>query len=299
LTNMKYAFFMGCTVPARSRNYEMSSRKVASAFGIELADIKEFSCCGFPVKSIHHEAFLMTAARNLALAEEQGLDVMTVCSACGAVLTEVAHELREDPALRKEINAKLAKVRDGLAYNGKTRVKHFVRVLYEDVGLDAIRSKVTKDLSMLKLAPHYGCHYLKPSKVFEGFDSVENPRSLHALIEAAGAVPVDYEKLLFCCGGGILAFDEQSALAMSRMKLENIKRAGADGIVLMCPFCSVMYDDNQKAVEQLTGEAIGLPVLFYPQLLGLALGIDAKDLGLNMNRVKTKDLLSKLEAAPV
>jgi heterodisulfide reductase subunit B len=296
---MKFAFFMGCTVPARSRNYEMSARKIARALGIELVDISEFSCCGFPVKSLHHDAFMLTAARNLALAEAQGLDVMTVCSACGAVLTEVAHELREHPEHRAEVNKALAAIAPGLAYNGKSKVKHFVRVLYEDIGLDAIKAKASRDLGMLKIAPHYGCHYLKPSKVFEGFDDAEHPRSLHRLIEAAGAVPVDYEKLLFCCGGGILASDEKSALAMARVKLESIKTAGADAITLMCPFCSVMYDDNQKAVEDLVGAAIGLPVLFYPQLLGLAFGMDPKELGLNMNRVKTKDLLSKLEPAPV
>jgi heterodisulfide reductase subunit B len=290
--------FMGCTVPARSRNYEMSTRKVAAAFGIELVDVKEFSCCGFPIKSIHHDTFLLTAARNLALAEQQGLDIMTICSACGAVLTEVAHELNHHPAHRDEVNVQLDKVAKGLAYNGKAKVKHFVRVLYEDIGLETIKSKVTKDLSMLKIAPHYGCHYLKPSEVFEGFDDPENPRSLHGLIEAAGAVAVDYEKLLFCCGGGILAADEQSALAMGAMKLKNVKKAGADCITLMCPFCSVMYDDNQKAVEEVLGEAIGLPVLYYPQVLGLALGMDAKELGLNMNRVKTKDLLKQLEAVP-
>jgi len=121
---------------------------------------------------------------------------------------------------------------------------------------------------------------------------------LHGLIEAAGAVAVDYEKLLFCCGCGILAADEQSALAMGALKLKNVKKAGADCITLMCPFCSVMYDDNQKAVEEVIGEAIGLPVLYYPQVLGLALGMDAKELGLNMNRVKTKDLLKQLEAVP-
>jgi heterodisulfide reductase subunit B len=296
---MKFAFFMGCTVPVRSRNYEMSARKVAREFDIELVDVGEFSCCGFPIKSIQHDAFLLTAARNLALAEKLGLDIMTVCSACGAVLTEVAHELREDSARRSAINKKLAELGDGLAYTGNTKVRHFVRVLYEDIGLDAIRAKVKRDIGMLKLAPHYGCHYLKPSKVFEGFDNHEAPHSLHALIEAAGAIPIDYEKLQFCCGGGILASDEKSALSMARIKLENIKRAGADAITLMCPFCNVMYDDNQKAVEEMTGTALALPVLFYPQVLGLALGMDVKELGLNMNRVKTKDLLAKLEPAHV
>ena len=294
---MSYAWFLGCTIPARARNYELSARKVAEALGIEFKDIGEFSCCGFPLKAISQETTELIAARNLALAEKSGADLGVLCSACTSVLSEVAMQLKEDPEMLRHINSQLKPL--GLEYHGNVKIKHFTRMLYEDVGLDKIRAAVKRELKGLAFAPHYGCHYLKPSEAYDGFDQVEAPQSIDKLIEVTGAQSVNYEDLKQCCGGGLLAIDKDVAMAMANSKLKNVKASGADAIVLVCPFCSVMYDDNQKEIETLFETEYKIPVLYYPQVLGLALGIDAKDLGLNMNRVKTKDLLSKLEAAPV
>lgn len=290
---MKYALFLGCTVPARARNYELSVRKVADAFGIELVDVPDFSCCGFPLNSIDAETCLLLSARNLALAEEMGLPICTLCSACTGVLTETNRELREDGEVRAQVNEKLGQL--DKAYNGGIEVKHFARILYEDVGIDTIKSSVKRDLGTLQIAAHYGCHYIKPSEIFEGFDDPEHPRSLDELIAATGASCVEYEDKTQCCGGGILAVDEDLALKMADSKLGHIKAAGADGISLICPFCSVMYDDNQRKIESTLERTYGLPVLYYPQILGLALGFEEKELGFNMNRVKARDLLAKIE----
>lgn len=290
---MKYALFLGCTVPARARNYELSVRKVADAFGIELVDVPDFSCCGFPLNSIDAETCLLLSARNLALAEEMGLPICTLCSACTGVLTETNRELREDGEVRAQVNEKLGQL--DKAYNGGIEVKHFARILYEDVGIDTIKSSVKRDLGTLQIAAHYGCHYIKPSEIFEGFDDPEHPRSLDELIAATGASCVEYEDKIQCCGGGILAVDEDLALKMADSKLGHIKAAGADGISLICPFCSVMYDDNQRKIESTLERTYGLPVLYYPQILGLALGFEEKELGFNMNRVKARDLLAKIE----
>ena len=290
---MKYALFLGCTVPARARNYEISVRKVAEALGIELVDVPDFSCCGYPLNSVDAETCLLLSARNLALAEEMGLPICTLCSACTGVLTETNRELQEHEEVRTQVNEKLGEL--NRAYNGGTEVKHFARILYEDVGIEKIKSSVKRDLSSLRFAAHYGCHYIKPSEIFEGFDDPEHPRSLDELIAAASASTVEYEDKIQCCGGGILAVDEDLALRMADSKLGHIQAAGADGISLVCPFCSVMYDDNQRKIESTLERTYGLPVLYYPQILGLALGFEEKELGFNMNRVKAKDLLAKIE----
>jgi heterodisulfide reductase subunit B len=290
---MRYAFFMGCTVPARGRNYEISTRKVAAALGIELVDCDDFSCCGFPIKGVAWDTFLLLAARNLALAEEKGLDICTVCSACTSVLTEVSHELRNSAPLRLKVNEGLRPI--GRECRGQASVKHIARVLLEDVGIEKIREKVVSPLAGFKIAVHYGCHYMKPSSIYEGFDEPEDPGTIDRLVRATGAEALPYDGKTDCCGGALLAVDQSIAFAMSRKKLENIRRAGADAITLVCPFCSVMLDDNQKAIAQTFAPDLKIPVLYYPQLLGMAMGISSKELGMNMNRVSVKELVSRME----
>jgi heterodisulfide reductase subunit B len=295
-------------------NYEMSARRVAQRLDIELEDIDGFSCCGFPAKPLDWQAGLLMAARNLALAEARGLDILTLCSACTGTLTEANHRLREDPELLAWANKELADLdhsgspRPGAgqvagsprAYRGTVRVRHFGRLLYEDVGVEALREQVVVSadghwlLEDFRFAPHYGCHYLKPSHLYDGFDDPENPQSLDQLIEAAGARVVRYEDEGQCCGGGILGFDEEMALLMTRQKLDHVAEAGADAMVLICPFCAIMYEANQRRVERLSGVKYQLPVLYYPQILGLAMGFSMDEMGLKLNRVKPRELVRKL-----
>lgn len=285
----KYAFFLGCTIPVRALNYEMSVRKIAEKLDIKLIDLP-FDCCGFPIKSVEHEAFVLTAAANLALAEDAGLDICTLCSACTGILTEVNREMKENAEYRDKINSKLKKI--GIEYRGSVEVKHFTRILYENI--DEIKKQIVNPLSNLRIAPHYGCHYLKPSEIYD-FDNPENPESLDKLIALAGAEPVDYMNKNQCCGGGVLGIDENIALTMSREKLNSMRDAKADAIVLMCPFCSIMYDANQRKINSVFNEKYEIPVLYYPQLLGLAMGFDASELGFRMNRVRTNKLIEKLK----
>jgi len=289
---VKYAFFLGCLAPVMSRQFELSARKVAKELGVELIDAEDFACCGFPIKSVDQETALLLAARDLSVAEGMGIDICTICTGCASTLAEASKELTHDDGLREKVNEKLQKI--DRAYKGKVKVKHFVRVLYEDVGPEKIRSQVKNSLEGLKLASHYGCHYLKPSDVFDKFEDPEFPRTLDELISALGAETVEYEDKTQCCGGVILDIDDNIALAMAKRKLDHVNAVGADAIVLMCPLCGSMYDRNQRVIERRFNVAYNLPVLFYPQVLGLALGIDPKGLELGMNRVKTSDLLSKL-----
>lgn len=289
---MKYAFFLGCLAPVMSRQFELSTRKVAKKLGLELIDMEDFACCGFPIKSVDQETTLLLAARNLSVAEGLGLDICTICTGCASTLTEANKELMHNDGLLEKVNEKLQKI--GRTYKGSVKVKHFVRILYEDIGPEKIKSQVKKSLEGLKFASHYGCHYLKPSDVFDKFEDPEFPKSLDELVSALGAETLEYEEKMHCCGGVILDVDDKIALAMAQKKLDHVSAMGADAMVLMCPLCGSMYDRNQRVMERRFNVAYNLPVLFYTQVLGLALGIDPKGLGLDLNRVKTSDLLSKL-----
>lgn len=289
---MKYALFLGCTVPVRALNYELAARKVGEKLGLEFLDIPEFSCCGFPVKSVDRMTFMLMAAENLSLAEEANLDICTLCSACSSVLTEVDKQLKENRALRNRVNEDLSVT--NRKYHGKIHVKHFVRILHEDVGLAKIKEMVKRPLSEFNFTAHYGCHYLKPSEVYGKFDEPENPRTLDELIRVTGAQSIPYEDKNECCGGGVLGVEEATALKIAALKLDHIKASGADALVLICPFCNIMYEGNQKKIERQSETEFNLPVLYYPQVLGLALGMAPDELGFRMNRVKPREILSRL-----
>jgi len=288
---MTYAFFLGCTIPARSRSYEMSSRKVAEKLDFELRDMKEFICCGYPMKASDQVSSELMGAYNLSLAEKAGLDVCTLCSSCASYLTEVAYHLAEEGPKRDEVNKRLSRL--GLEYKGDTKVRHFVRVLYEEVEPKEIKKYFKRDLGDLKIAVHYGCHYLKPSEIYDNFDLADHPKSIEKLVSMTGAQVVSYAGEQNCCGGPLLPVDEKTALSLAREKLDAVSDVGADALCVVCPFCSVMYDSNQKTMLSGFGTKFDLPVLYLTQLLGLAMGFGKKELGLNMNVVKPTQLLKK------
>lgn len=284
---MKYALFLGCTVPVRTMAYEVSTRSVMKKLGIDLVDLEDFGCCGFPLESIDHDTYVSVATRNLAVAEAEKLPVMTMCSACNGSLLK-ANAAVQDLKMREKINETLKPI--GREYKGTTSVKHVARVLYEN--LDKI-ADLAKPVN-LKIAAHYGCHYTKPSEIYQDFEDPEVPYSLEEMITAVGATSVQYENKKQCCGGSVLGIDESVTLEMVRLKLSHVKAAGADAMVLACPFCDIMYDVNQKRIESNTGEKFEIPVLFLPQLVGLALEIPPDELGLKLNRVPVRKLLKSL-----
>jgi len=290
---MKYNLFLGCTIPIRGQNYEMSARKVAEILGMEFVDLEEFSCCGYPLKSTDTFASMLLAARNLAIAADDGGEVCTLCNACTGVLVEVNKELTENEELRESVNKELGRI--GREFRPGVRVRHFSRVLHEDIGLDKIKEKVTRKLGTLRLSAHYGCHYTRPKNIHEGFEDPENPITLEQIIEVTGATAVDYRSKLDCCGGAILGVEEDIALRMTKKKLDELATREIDALVTGCPFCTVMYDDNQRKIESTFETEYNLPVLYFPQVLGLSFGLDRKELGFRLNKVKTKALLEKIE----
>ena len=290
---MKYALFLGCTIPIRGLNYEMAAREVAKKIGIEFDDLENFSCCGFPVKSTNTEAALHMAARNLAIAAERGDKICTLCSSCTSVLTEANKELTSNKKLRQKIDKALAK--SGRKFKPGVEIKHFSRVLYEDVGLDALKKKMVNDLSKLKFSVHYGCHYLRPSSLYDNFEDAENPSTVDELVAMTGAEIVNYKNKLDCCGGVVLGVDESIALSMTKRKLDNVTANNVDALITICPFCSIMYEDGQKILESKFNKIYNLPVLYLPQVLGMAIGIDHEKLGFRLNKIKPYKILEKVQ----
>jgi heterodisulfide reductase subunit B len=290
---MEALLYLGCTVPVRNLNYEASVRLTAERLGVRFQDHELFGCCGFPLKSLSAEDTLTAAARNLALAEQEGAEICALCNACAATLGDTVHVLEHHPELKERVNKRLAAV--GLTYRGPVRVRHYMRLLWEEIGPEGIRAEISRPLSEVKLAPHYGCHYLKPSELTVGFDSPEVPRTLAELIAATGAESVDYLTLKECCGGGVLGMSEETANQMAAKKLADVAQTDACALVLVCPFCNVMYEGQQKKIAKNAGLDLSVPVVYYPQVLGLALGISSQELGFKLNRIKPKTLLKIVE----
>jgi len=291
VAELKYLIFLGCAIPYRVSAYEVSARKILRNLGVELVEMPEFNCCGLPMDPVSHEMMLILAARNLALAEKEGLNIVALCPGCAGTLKKVNKMMKEDKALREEINAHLKNA--GLEFKGTTVAKHLMQVLIEDVGLDKIKKAVARPLMMLKVAEHNGCHILRP-KEFIGFDDPEDPKTLKTLIEATGATCLDYMDETECCGAPSVGVNDKIALELARDKLSHVKMVGAQAIITICPFCHIMYDTNELRIEKMFNETYGIPVLHYPQLLGLAMGMPPEELAFNDLRVDVSNVLKQV-----
>jgi len=288
---VKYAFYLGCIVPNRYPNIEKATRATLPRLGIELEDMEGASCCPAPgvIKSFDRLTWLLLSARNLCIAEEMGLDILTICNGCYATLKEANNILTGNEKERRKINEMLSAV--GRKFNGCIKVRHVGEVLYRDVGLDTIKASVERRLS-LKAAAHYGCHILKPKDLRE-WNTIEHPIFLDEMIEATGASSVPYRNRMMCCGagGGLRSGILDVALDMLREKLENMKQAGAECIVDICPFCHLQFDAGQIQLQQKFKAVYNIPVVYYTQLLGLAMGLSEDEVGLKMNKVVVANLL--------
>jgi heterodisulfide reductase subunit B2 len=287
---MKYALFLGCNIPARVVQYETAARAVMRKLGVQLVDNRDFKCCGYPVRNLDRKAFLLSASENLARAEKLGLNIMALCKCCFGSLKEAQSFLKEDGDLQEEIKHALAQ--KGLQYEGKFEVKHFLSVLYHDVGLDEIKSNVSQSYSGLKIATHYGCHALRPSKV-TGFDDPVAPSLFDKLVEVTGAQSIDYKGKLECCGAPVLGVNDDLSMDIMAKKLTNGKQAGADYLCAACPYCQLQFDHVQKMMMSRNGSE-ALASIVYPQLLGLCMGIDEDTLGIHMNQLDITEITSFL-----
>ncbi len=292
---MKLALFLGCVIPTEQYAYEVAVREVFPKLGIELIDMKGAGCCGCPLRGINALGWAYLSARDLALAEKMNLDVLTLCNSCHLSFCEIKNLFDEKPEVKDKVNFFLEK--EGLRYNGNVKVKHVLDVLHDDVGVEKIAKSVKRPLKGFNFAAHYGCHALMPSGTGRIDDSC-NPHKLEDLIEALGAQSEDYLERLDCCGGLAATAAEKMVAQMAWSKLRAVQDHGFDGMVTLCPFCTKMFDAKQEVVKKVVGdEKLSLPVLYYVQLLGYAMGIKKEKLGLDLNLSPVNRLFEKLEGA--
>lgn len=282
----RFAFFPGCLIPARHPGMEFAIRTSLSRLGIEIADLDGTSCCPDPIyfKSKDKVSWLAVAARNLSLAEEQGLDIFTNCSGCTATLSECSHLLR-DEALRSTVNERLSRI--GRRYSGTGRVRHVVTLLRDVVGYEQIRQSVVRPLEGLRVAIHYGCHLLKPSRIMQ-VDDPNDPSVLENLVAALGATPIRHRNWYLCCGKACQS--EEIPNQMMHDLLGAVSDVEPDLLCLICPTCFTQFDYGQLRVSQRFGADFHIPPVYFFQLLAFAQGVAYQALGFERQRFKPECL---------
>jgi heterodisulfide reductase subunit B len=286
---MQFTLFLGCNIPARVQQYERSARAVLDKLGIEVADNKEYKCCGNPIRNTDNQTFLLMAARNLALAENQGMDMMVLCKCCFGSLKKAAHVMAQNPLIQEEVNAELAK--ENLRWTGAVEIKHFLSVLYHEIGIKPLKEAVTRPFKKLNIATHYGCHALRPSDVTQ-FDNPVAPVVFDELVSVTGAKSIQWPLKLECCGAPMLGVMDTLSTDLTQRKINDGLNAGADYLCVACPYCQMQFDRVQKMMSSGPKESRRLASIVYPQLLGLGLGIAGEDLGIGDNELDISNIES-------
>lgn len=282
-----YTYYPGCSAEATAVGLGLSVQAIAKPLDMELIELEGWTCCGStPYGSLDELESIVVAARNLALAEKTGLDLVTPCSSCFITLYQADIKLKDHPQLMAQINEALAVA--NLEYHGSVRVRHLTEVLVNDITPEVITTKVKRPLHGLKVAPYYGCQLVRPDY---GFDDPESPQSLDRLVGCLGAEAVPFPLKNRCCGGSLIISEEDLALGLIRKLLDNALENGAQCIVTPCPLCQTNLDAYQSRVNSKFKTHYNLPVLFISQLIGLALGIAPESLGLNTNIVSPSEVL--------
>jgi heterodisulfide reductase subunit B len=290
---MKFALFHGCNIPARVPQYAAATEAVCNRLGLELVERTAFTCCGYPACNLDFRTYILSAAQNLAVAEQSGLDMLVMCKCCYGSLKRASHFLNQDPHLKADINRILAK--ENLEYKNKIQVKHLLSVLYHDVGLERIKETISKTFRDLQIAVSYGCHVLRPSSV-TGFDDPVSPTLFDKLVEATGAVSVEWTRKLDCCGAPLTGINDRLAMDMTRKKIDSAREAGAQFICIACPYSQLQFDRVQLGMTADSDNRVPMAPILYPQLLGLCMGIDEQILGISKNKIDLSGITSFLTA---
>lgn len=288
---MRYALFIGCQIPSRVPQYETASRAVLKKLGVDVVDIRQFNCCGYPLRNVDKKAFLLSSVRNLALAEQEGLDMLVLCKCCFGSLKKAEHMMKEEGALQDEVRKGLQKT--GLTYKGETRICHLLSVLFHEVGVDTLKENLSKTYKGLNIATHYGCHALRPSEVTR-FDDPVAPSIFDKLVAVTGAKSVDWTNKLECCGAPLMGMNDELSMTLTMNKVREGKKAGADFLCTSCPYCQIQFDTVQDMIVSGDGNQDYLPSILFPQLLGLSMDIDQEELGLKLNRLDITEIVSYL-----
>jgi heterodisulfide reductase subunit B len=282
-----YSYFPGCSAESTGLGLGRSAEAIAGPLDFELVEIEDWNCCGStPYGSLDEEESIVVAARNLALAEKMGFDIVTPCSSCYVTLEKANRHLHDHPALLRKVNEALAVA--GLGYQGGLRVRHLVDVLVNDITPESIAARLKKPLRGLRVAPYYGCQLVRPDY---GLDDTESPVTLDRLVACTDAENVDFPLKAHCCGGSLTLSEEASTLGLIEKLLRNAVENGAQCLVTPCPLCQTNLDAYQSRVNTVFKTKYNIPVLFITQLIGLALGLDKKSLGLDTNIVAPDEIL--------
>lgn len=289
---MKYAFYPGCAVHSSSKEYGDSCRAISKVLDIELVEVPDWNCCGAIDAIYSYKPYysVALAARNLVLAEKMGMDIVTLCSACYFTLSRTNKLLQENAEMKNKVGPALSSI--GLNYNGGVKVRHYLDALLTDIGLEKIKEKVKTQLTTLNVASYYGCLLVRPPEL-TNFDDPEHPTRMDELVETLGASKVEYYSKTKCCGASLGMTEETVMLELSKSILLDAKNAGANCMITACPLCHINLDARQKDIESKFDLKIGLPILHFTQLMGLAFGLNQKELGLNKNCVSLEKILSQ------
>ncbi len=273
---MKYGFFPGCSLQSSAAEYARSAEGVLRELGVELEEVNDWVCCGAtPAHATSHLLSLALPAITCAAAQKQGLDILTCCAACYSRLTQVNHDLKGDPDLLAQVNEIIEE-----QYEGNVRVLHVAEVMARHVGLEAVAAKVRTPLRGLKVACYYGCLMARLPEELR-VDKAEYPTLMDDLLSAVGAEPIEWPFKTECCGAALTLARQKTVVRLSGQVLQAAKEHGADVVAVACPLCQANLDMYQSDVERRIGEQLGLPVLYFTQLMGIAMGLEPAQIALD------------------
>ncbi|HLB70485.1 MAG: CoB--CoM heterodisulfide reductase iron-sulfur subunit B family protein [Candidatus Methanoperedens sp.] len=286
---MKYSYYPGCTLHASTKEYDMSTRAVCEKLGIELVELEDWNCCG-ALGAFSYNYFLSVAlpARNLALAERKNLKLAAPCNACFHNLAKANKLIKDSEDLKKRVNDVM-----DIPYNGTAEVRHLLDIIVNEVGLETVAKSITRPLKGLRVVPYYGCLIVRPTEIAR-FDDQENPQSLDNLLKTLGAEVLPFPMKVKCCGASLVVNDEELAFQLTKRILETAKDVGANCVAVTCPLCHTNLDAYQSKIESKYNVTLGLPVLYFTQIMGLAMGIEPKKLGLEKNMVPTDKIVESV-----
>jgi succinate dehydrogenase / fumarate reductase, cytochrome b subunit len=289
---MRFAYYPGCSARSTCAELNEATHRVATRLGLELTQLESATCTGArELRAIDPIGFFTLNVRILALAEREGLPLMTICNTCTLNLLDAHAAFVDDPELAQKVNGALAD--EGLRYSGRTRISHFLWVLYEDIGVERLRDLVVRPLNGLSVAAFYGCHITRPPQRY-GFVDSRNNVALERLAELLGCRPIDYSGRTECCGFHTAAHDERVAIKLTGQHIKSARSGGATAMVTPCPLCHTVLDGFQREIEKDMGEKLDMPVLHLPQLVGLALGLTPEELRLDRHMVSSEAIESFL-----
>lgn len=291
---MKYAYYPGCSMECNAAAYEMSTQAVARMLGFKLVEVDDWNCCG-ATEFFSQDELVASAvvARNLALVSPELDQLVAPCAACYLNLAKTDKLMADDAQMGAKVNEALSA--GGLAYKpGRVRVRHLLDVIYEDFGEERIREKVVRPLEGLRVAPYYGCQVVRP---IAGKDSTEYPMHMDELFKWLGAEVVDYPVKAHCCGGHMTQISEPQAFELIRRLLQSAVDYDADMILCMCPMCQLNLDGYQSRVNGFFGTNFRVPIIYFTQMLGIAFGLNPKELGFGKELVSAEPVLRAKLAA--